>query len=938
MLSQIVQRGSAVLRTTKVGKEAPTIAAPGFQAPKVSPYHVAPVNVHPGPVATSSMTVGAPHVDHTREFQPSSGPRPRTTYSAPHQHRSPPIPQKIGAPSIPIPGLTHTHPIIGRTSVVSPQQAKPKSHVPVPPPTAPEKGMIVEFLGSDGSYRLGLVGSRVSEGTEDVWQVSEKANDVAITHEIPASQITFCWPHFHNSNAYHFSVDHLSALTEQIQQDLEKYRTQLLVFYGQWLESSRTTITTEKLAADLFHQQPRPHEVYVAHRLLQEAEAHVRLGPVHPGTSIVAEYRIKPLLEMSKASKTTSESQKSRETNLFLHRFARRIWSTRPTKTAESDSPSSSSFSYMMPAPITAETLEQYLSVLPELTEADRRLNVQWNPYRDASFIAELKKYAFSNATTVEIGHTITRLLDPLKLHTAPEAVFKLLVQIGAAGAFDNPHAARFPGKLHWTGADMKVYVPQGITLTHADRDSKTRRDYRGYNNPIFAIDSRSESDEIDDAVSVFRAADGSTWVHIHIADPSRFVNPNDSLDNVARQRVQSVYLPEKTATMFPPNFARQNFSLLPDKVNYALTFAVKLDPATGQILSYDIAPSLIDKVTALTYDQADDIIVSSQKRAVPKRHLPPSHVASLNTLLELADARRKHRERAGAVIFADSSRPEIEVVKNGEKIDVHAVRDSESLSRGMVSEFMILVGEVTAMFASRHAIPIPFRSQAKRGEQIVSSSAAAITASQVASLSPQQAPPSPSHFTTRTRLCPAVTAVQPGEHAGLGLKAYCQASSPIRRYTDLLVHHQIKSVLRGESLPFSSTKLSMMIKEAEETQVGLNTLASNSSRYWIQRFLERQDPNRQYEALIASDAEHTEFSSLKCSAWLTELGWKTDIYMDGERAYPSIGDRVYVTVRNVDAFNDEIEFREVMADASHADLHLNGEEFGAHPSASLQL
>lgn len=938
MLSQIVQRGSAALRTTKVAKEAlntPSPIAPVHQAPKVHPYHVGPVHVPSSSSAAPVIISGTPQLEHTREFHGSSAPRTRHVYAAPQHPRSPHLAPKIAGSAIPIPAIAHANPIINRPNVVNHQQVRPKVHTPVAPPTSPEKGMIVEFLGDDGSYRLGLVGSKVS-GDAAAWEISEKVLNTAVTHQVPVSRITFCWPHFHNSNAYHFSVDDVSVMMDQVQQDLEKHRNQVLVQYGKWVDSRVNSIKTENFAAAVFVHGPRPHEVYVAHRLLQEADAYVRLGPAHAGTAITSEYPIKSLQEMSKVSQANSQKHKEVERKLFMHRFARRIWATRPTQSAEG---TSNTVSHQSPAPIVAETLAEYLKALPELTETESRLNVQWNPHSDAPFLAELKKFAFASESTpmAELLLTKSTLLDPLDVQASPEAVFKLLVQIGAVGAYDNPHAARFNSKLHWTAAEKRTYGMQSTTLAHADRDSKNRRDYRGYHNPIFAIDSRSETDEIDDAISVFRSPDGSTWVHIHIADPSRFVNPNDGLDIIARQRVQSVYLPEKTASMFPPSFAKQNFSLLPDKVNYALTFAVNIEPTTGQILSYDISPSLIDKVTTMTYDQADDVIVASQNRTVPKRPMPPSHVAALNTLLDLADVRRKHRERAGAVVFADQSRPEIEVTNEGERIDVHSVCDSESLSRGMVSEFMILVGEVTAMFASRHAIPIPFRSQAKRGEQIVSSSVASQMSSLTSSASQANQQQMSACPTMRARLCAARTSVEPGEHAGLGVKAYCQASSPIRRYTDLLVHHQIKSVLRGESQPFSSAKITAMIGQAESVQSQLNSLASNSSRYWILRFLERQDPSRQYEALIASEPMPTaDYSSLKCSALLSELGWKTDIYLDADHSSYSIGDRLSVSVRNVDAFNDEIEIFETSPRSDG--LLAPVEEFIAHPSSSLLL
>lgn len=999
MLSQIVQRGSAVLRTTKVAKDGvvptPSSVAPVVATPKV---HVAHVTHTVAPVATSSATIHTQHVPthaHNREIQHQHQHHhrvpPRNPYSGPHHARSPHIPHRINQSAISIPGIAQQHAQINRTTVVSPQQSKPKQAALPSLPIAPEEGMVVEFLGRDGSFRLGFVSARVESAQEaEMWEISEQINGTTHKHEIPSSKITFCWPHSRNANSYTFSVEQLPMLTEKVQADMEKVRSNLPVIYGKFMDAQCTSIKIETLVAALF-AQPFPHDYYIAHRLLQESEAFFRPGATHTGTSIVSDYVLNPLNVMSSLSKSISQKQKSIERKLFLHRLARKLWSTRTPSNSTSHIASldtfvdslalngSSSSSPSVSSTPFSSAFDEFVSVLPELTEPELRLNVNWNPHRDAAFLAELKRFAFATGEMTEqkeissLLQTKTTLLDPLDIPATPESVFKMLVQIGAVGEFDNPHVARHTGKLYFSGAELQAHTKQGITLAHNDLDRKLRRDFRN-TGPIFAIDSRSESDEIDDAISVFRHADGSTWVHIHIADPSRLVGPNDGLDMLARQRVQSVYIPEKTSTMFPPNFSRHHFSLLPDKTNYALTFAVKLDPSTGQIIAFDITPSMIDRVTALTYDQADDLLRSAHSRTAPSssRPLPPTHLAALTTLLDLADARRKCRERAGAAVYADQIRSEIEVLRNGETINIHAVRDSESISRAMVSEFMILVGEVTALFASQNSIPIPFRSQAKRGEQIVSSSASVTAALQQAaaaiamsssssanastqsnasssasssSLTSALTSPtpivanSPQNNAVRARLCPAVTNVLPGEHAGLGVSAYCQASSPIRRYTDLIVHHQIKSYLRGDALPFTPAKLSSLISQVESTQSQLNTLAGNSSRYWTLRYLERQDPSRQYEALIASEAMPTmDYSSLKCSAWLTELGWRTDVLLDTNRICPTIGDRIKVTVSNVDAFNDVFEIRQVANTQSPASFvtDTSSDDFPTSPSPPL--
>jgi exoribonuclease-2 len=759
--------------------------------------------------------------------------------------------------------------------------------------------MIVEFLADDGSFRLGLV-----DGPADVadsWLVTNSASGGQTEQlRLSSQEITFCWPTLHNGNPYRFALADLMVLSETIQADIETRRSRMPIQYSHWVDANRRTVNVTTAANMLFERQALPHEIYVTHRLLQESHAFVRPGKLHPGTAIVNEYTLNSLSVMSSINKIFSKEKESIERKIFLHRFARKLWAAENKQVP----------------------LSSVISTLPDLTETERSFNLNWNPHQDSHYLNKMKAYALAdeNSDPNELQMIQEQFLGPLSIEPDSKVVFNVLVKIGVFGRYENPFIGRHNGKLDFTALEKKAFRSQAAQLAFVDRDSKLRRDYRNC-GPVFAIDSRLESDEIDDAVGLFRAPDGTTWVHIHIADPSRFVNPNDSLDLLARQRVSSLFIPEKIATMFPPNFSRQHFSLLPDKINHALTFAVQLNPTTGQVMNYDISPSFIDKVVAMTYDQADDLLVAASRKEAPTLHkpVPASQVSALNTLLELSEARRRHRERAGAV-FLDQPRPEVEVIDSGEIIKVASVRDSESLTRGMVSEFMILVGEVTALFASRNNIPIPFRSQAKRPSQagfVPASSSGSLSSPAAPALAPLFEPPvsplkssrpkSTIHGSeTQPRLFPALTDVNPGEHAGLGLPAYCQATSPIRRYTDLLVHHQIKSYLRGESFPFSSAKISSMISQLESTQMQLNMLSNNSNRYWILRYLERQDPERIYEALVAGDS----MFGVQCAVWLLELGWKTSIMVDSGRS-PVRGEKIQVRVHHVDAFKDEIVLME---------------------------
>ncbi len=111
----------------------------------------------------------------------------------------------------------------------------------------------------------------------------------------------------------------------------------------------------------------------------------------------------------------------------------------------------------------------------------------------------------------------------------------------------------------------------------------------------------------------------------------------------------------------------------------------------------------------------------------------------------------------------------------------------------------MILAGEVAAHFGTREGIPLPFRSQSPpelpSEEELLQLPAGIVRDCAIRRCMPR------SEMST-----------QPNPHASLGLDAYCQVTSPIRRYTDLLAHRQIKAHLRGEPPPLTPEQLNEIL------------------------------------------------------------------------------------------------------------------------------
>ena len=273
---------------------------------------------------------------------------------------------------------------------------------------------------------------------------------------------------------------------------------------------------------------------------------------------------------------------------------------------------------------------------------------------------------------------------------------------------------------------------------------------------------------DIDDGLALERRPDGSLRLWIHVADPGRLVEPDSLLDLEARRRGSSLYLASGNLPMFPLELTTGPFSLRAGVRSAAWSTWVDLD-TEGEIAAYGIERSWVKPTYRLSYSDADDLI-----------DLAPPEEADLSELDKLLERRRQWRVRQGALqmdlpegrIRSRDSEPVLEV-------------SEPSPSRSMVAEAMILAGAVAARFGVERGLALPFRSQLP------------------AELPPQAEldalPDGAVRFAAIKRcLSRGLMGTQPAAHFSLGLPAYVQATSPIRRYGDLVVQRQIHAQLNG--------------------------------------------------------------------------------------------------------------------------------------------
>lgn len=329
----------------------------------------------------------------------------------------------------------------------------------------------------------------------------------------------------------------------------------------------------------------------------------------------------------------------------------------------------------------------------------------------------------------------MSRILQILGHQENPVSAHRLLVALGHWGASFNP----YPERLGLALAPRDLPVP---ALPDEARVDLTQL-------PAFAVDDEGSHDP-DDAVSL----DGER-IWVHVADVAALVEPDSPLDSEARACGANLYLPERLVPMLPWALTEQ-LGLGLNPVSPALSFGFRLS-ADCEIADIEVVPSWV-RVTRLTYAGVDELL-----------HQPP-----FDRLLALTRRYRERRLAAGAAVI---DLPEVSVrVEDGEVV----IRPLPRLdSRDMITDAMLMAGEAAARFALERGIPIPFVSQPAPDVAAAPDTMAAM-------------------YACRRRFKPSLAKTAPAAHGSLGLAAYSRATSPLRRYLDLVTHQQLRAYLSG--------------------------------------------------------------------------------------------------------------------------------------------
>lgn len=367
-----------------------------------------------------------------------------------------------------------------------------------------------------------------------------------------------------------------------------------------------------------------------------------------------------------------------------------------------------------------------------------------------------------------------------------PEKAHKLLLDTGVWTVTKNPYPTRWG--LSTQSATQRLAPPpeeERITLEQE----------------AYAIDNQWSTDP-DDAI----AFDGQ-YVWVHIADPASSVYPDSPIDIAARHRGATLYIPEGAVRMLAED-SLEDYALGLTPLSRALSFCIELDE-NGAVLSCKVLKTLV-KVKRYTYEEAD--IQKDSPQLAP--------------LYTIARRNEQRRLKAGAVSI---TLPEVHISVTDGIVNISPALSWES--NNVVREFMLLAGEAVAKFAFKNGIPFPFVSQEKPDlpTNILDGYAG--------------------QYQLRRCMRSRSLGVTPMQHAGLGLGMYTQVTSPLRRYSDLVAHQQLRAFIDGRPLLNKDTMLERIA--AGDAAAGASVKAERKSNlHWTLVYL-TQNPQWEGDAIV---------------------------------------------------------------------------------------
>lgn len=322
---------------------------------------------------------------------------------------------------------------------------------------------------------------------------------------------------------------------------------------------------------------------------------------------------------------------------------------------------------------------------------------------------------------------------------------------------------------------------------------------------PTLTIDPFDARD-FDDAISLSRNEKGHWELMVHIADVAHFVPVGSILDEEAKNRATSVYLPDRVIPMLPELISNHLASLQPDKVRMTKSVLMEMTD-DGTVVHQEVFNSVIHNDQRLTYEQVDQFLENPEPW---KERLSAETFSLLGSMHQLAMVLRGNRNDDGAL---ELHMPEIkiELDKSGKVRGAKITEHTES--HQIIEEFMLAANQAVATWLDGLDIPFlhrvhapPERRKLQKLNQFMrdlgvkcESLESRFEVQRILKSVRGKPTEYAVNYAVLKSMSKAVYQPELEVHYALQFEHYCHFTSPIRRYPDLQVHRTVDRLVRQQ-------------------------------------------------------------------------------------------------------------------------------------------
>jgi len=488
-------------------------------------------------------------------------------------------------------------------------------------------------------------------------------------------------------------------------------------------------------------------------------------------------------------------------------------------------------------------------------------------------------------------------------------------------------------------------------------RETEGRRDYRDI--PTFTIDP-DDAKDFDDALSIEDLGRGDTRVGIHIADVSTYVKHGTAIDREARTRGNSTYLVGTVIPMLPEKLSNGLCSLVEAQDRLCKAVFLTFGP-DFRIKETDYANTVIRSRKRLTYKQAYALLFEENLEKIRAMPVPPKHQTGstgralrelqdweledlqtwIRALWRIASSLRRERMAHGSL---DLDMPETKIFVDPQGYADRLERIEQDESHQLIEEFMLAANEAVARLTRTQRLPSLYRVHDNPDAEKLSDYRQFVSTFgiKVGDLTRREEVVKllsilknhPQGYTLRTQflrsLKKACYRATPDGHYGLHKKDYTHFTSPIRRYSDLVVHQVLQSYLSrkdgGGAVRHDVRGITQLAEHLSNTEINSTEAERESVKIKLLEFFERELAKKKrtaFAAVITDVRRHGFFIELVESmtfGFISADALGDDYYQLNQEGNALVGrkkhhrfeanGRLDVVVDKVDRFKRIIDFR----------------------------